>query len=194
MMAGEVVAADLHRRRDSMHWPRLAFAAVLAVTLTGCDSLPFVGGDDEAAGTEDQAAQAMEGDTGQAAETVESVSPPAAQPEPAAAAPTRVMATPAADEPWEPVRTGTVDPGMSREEVVGVWGEPVTERVSDGRAYLFYRNGCEVTCGTFDVVFLEGGQVVDAIVRGRGHTYSGTSSSPAGSEAVPTPRGAQART
>jgi hypothetical protein len=83
---------------------------------------------------------------------------------------------------------------MSREEVVGVWGEPVTERMADGRRYLFYRNGCEVTCGTFDVVFLEGGQVVDAIVRARGHTYSGTSTSPAGSEGVPTPPAGQVQT
>jgi hypothetical protein len=75
---------------------------------------------------------------------------------------------------------------MSRAEVIEVWGEPVTERTADGRAYLYYRNGCEVTCGTFDVVFFEGGQVVDAIVRGRGHTYAGTSSSPTGSQGLPT--------
>lgn len=167
-----------------MQWPRLALAAIVAVTLTGCDSLPFVGGDDEAALAEDELPQPAEADTGLAGETPVAAPPPAAEPEPAPRAP--VMATPAADEPWEPVHTGTVNPGMSREDVVGVWGEPVTERVADGRTYLFYRNGCEVSCGTFDVVFLEGGQVVDAIVRGRGHTYAGTSSSPAGSEAVPT--------
>jgi hypothetical protein len=67
---------------------------------------------------------------------------------------------------------------MTREQVIALWGLPVAERSVGDRNYLYFRNGCEVTCGTFDVVFLEGGQVVDAIVRGPGHNYAGTSSSP----------------
>jgi hypothetical protein len=44
--------------------------------------------------------------------------------------------------------------------------------------YLYYRNGCEYTCGTADVVFLQNGHVVDAVLRWPGHGYSGQSSSP----------------
>lgn len=176
-----------------MQWPKLALAAIVAVTLTGCDRSPASGEDEGGAAVGDQAPGAADRDTVTAMQpTTTPPAPPATESEPQRPAPVRT--TPAADEPWEPVYTGTVNPGMSREEVVGVWGAPVAERVADGRTYLFYRNGCEVTCGTFDVVFLEGGQVVDAIVRGRGHTYSGTSSSPAGTEAVPNVPAGQAQT
>jgi hypothetical protein len=155
--------------------------------LTGC------GGDDDAPIPEEQAQQTAASDSAMAEETQVATPPRVAEPE---VTPARgpVTATAAVDEPWVPTHTGTVNPGMSRAEVVGEWGEPVAERMADGRLYLFYRNGCEVTCGTFDVVFLEDGQVVDAIVRARGHTYSGTSSSPAGSEGVPTPPAGQAQT
>jgi hypothetical protein len=171
-----------------MHWPSLALAAAAAMILTGCSA-----GDDPPV-PEEQAQQTAAGDSGTAQETPVADPPRVAEPEVTPPARTPVTTTAAVDEPWVATHTGTVNPGMSREEVVGVWGEPVAERMADGRMYLFYRNGCEVTCGTFDVVFLEGGQVVDAIVRARGHTYSGTSSSPAGSEGVPTPPAGQART
>ncbi len=98
----------------------------------------------------------------------------ARKPKPLAAGPS------ATDEPWTPIDTGTVNPGMTRDEVIARWGEPVAERTRESWGYLYFRNGCEVTCGTFDVVFLENGQVVDAVVRGPGHTYAGNSSSPAG--------------
>jgi hypothetical protein len=90
------------------------------------------------------------------------------------------------DEPWTPVHTGTLAPGMGRDEVVALWGPPEVERMVGDRGYLYFRNGCEVTCGTYDVVFLEFGQVVDVIARGEGHTYAGTSSSPAGGMPAPT--------
>ena len=102
---------------------------------------------------------------------------------PAKAAPT-TPATAAAhvstaqDEPWTPTDTGTVKPGMTRDQVTGVWGKPATERSAGRFTYLYYRNGCEHSCGMFDLVMLDSGQVVDAVVRGRGHTYSGVSSSP----------------
>jgi hypothetical protein len=76
---------------------------------------------------------------------------------------------------------------MTREQVIALWGVPVAERTVGNRTYLYFRNGCEVSCGTFDVVFLEGGQVIDAIVRGPGHNYAGTSSSPRDRIAVFTP-------
>ncbi len=90
----------------------------------------------------------------------------------------QVAAMPQTDEPWMPEFTGTVSPGMSRDAVVGQWGEPVLARTAGDLTFMFFRNGCEVTCGTYDVVFLENGQVVDAIVRFAGHIYTGVSSSP----------------
>ncbi len=82
------------------------------------------------------------------------------------------------EEPWFPTHTGTVRPGMTTDEVLTVWGAPVTERTLGDWTFIYYRNGCEQGCGTFDVVMLQGGQVVDAVVRGQGHTYAGLSSSP----------------
>src|SRR5439155_19341797 len=45
--------------------------------------------------------------------------------------------------------------------------------------FLYYPNGCEYTCGTADVVFLQNGQVVDAVLRWPGHGYSGHAAPPA---------------
>lgn len=73
----------------------------------------------------------------------------------------------------------TIRPGMSEAEVRTAWGEPVTKRTTGDYAYLFYQNGCLRVCGTYDVVILQGGQVVDAIARGKEHQYDGVSSSPA---------------
>src|SRR5256886_12341402 len=50
---------------------------------------------------------------------------------------------------------------------------------SDLMTFLYYPNGCESTCGPADVVFLQNGQVLDAVLRWPGHGYSGQSSSPA---------------
>lgn len=85
------------------------------------------------------------------------------------------------------VAAQTIDAGMSREEVVARLGRPVGERTSGPRTYLFYRNGCEQSCGMHDLVVLEGDAVVDAIFRKSGRRYSGESSSPV---AVPPRRGA----
>ncbi len=91
------------------------------------------------------------------------------------------------EEPWFPTDTGTVEPGWTAEDVIAVWGVPVTDRSSGDWTFLYFRNGCERACGTYDVVMLQRGQVVDAIVRGPGHTYAGISSSPAGRLAEFTP-------
>lgn len=72
----------------------------------------------------------------------------------------------------------TIRPGMSEAEVRTTWGEPVTGRKTGEYTYLFYQNGCLRACGTYDVVILQGGQVVDAIARGKDHHYDGVSSSP----------------
>ncbi|MSR06917.1 MAG: hypothetical protein EXR93_07630 [Gemmatimonadetes bacterium] len=79
---------------------------------------------------------------------------------------------------------------MTREQVISLWGVPVAERTKDQAIYLYFRNGCEATCGTFDLVVLEGGQVIDAVVRGPGHHYAGESTSPAGKKPEATPRSA----
>lgn len=94
---------------------------------------------------------------------------------------------PRQDTPYTPTQTGTVDPGMQESAVVAQWGEP-DQSAGQGRyTYLFYRNGCEVSCGTHDIVILLDGQVVDAVVRHPGHRYSGVSSSPEGREPVFSP-------
>jgi len=88
------------------------------------------------------------------------------------------------DEPYNSADTGTVAPGMSQEDVVAVWGRASAVRHAGEYTYLHYPNGCELTCGTDDVVILQNDKVVDAIVRWRGHGYSGQSSSPPGKTPV----------
>jgi hypothetical protein len=71
-----------------------------------------------------------------------------------------------------------IDPGMSKALVVARLGAPALERSAGSATYLFYRNGCERTCGMNDVVLLDKGIVVDAVFRSAKRRYSGTSSSP----------------
>ena len=73
-----------------------------------------------------------------------------------------------------------IDPGMTRAEVVERLGKPMNESKSGGHTYLYYRNGCEKTCGMNDVVMLDEGKVSDAIFRSSSRVYSGESSSPNG--------------
>ena len=84
------------------------------------------------------------------------------------------------DEPYNSADTGTIDPGMSQQDVVALWGPAFGIRHAGAYTYLHFPNGCERTCGTDDVVILENDKVVDAILRWRGHGYSGVSSSPPG--------------
>lgn len=72
----------------------------------------------------------------------------------------------------------TIKPGMTEAEVRTAWGQPLTARKTGNMTYLYYRNDCFRRCGTYDVVFLEGGQVIDAIVRDSHRKYDGVSSSP----------------
>jgi hypothetical protein len=74
--------------------------------------------------------------------------------------------------------SATIDPGMTREQVVAKMGEPLSSRSYEGFTYLLYKNGCEKKCGMNDLVVLDSGKVVDAVFRARSRTYSGTSSSP----------------
>ena len=86
---------------------------------------------------------------------------------------------PARDVPYESPDTGTIAPGMGEKEIYALWGPPIGVRHRGEMTFLYFRNGCEYTCGTEDVVFLQNGQVVDAVLRWPGHGYSGQSSSPA---------------
>lgn len=87
----------------------------------------------------------------------------------------------------------TIDPGMTREEVVAKLGEPLSARSYDGHTYLLYRNGCEKKCGMNDLVMLDSGKVVDAVFRSHARKYSGTSSSPRMISAAEARKGAAAQ-
>ena len=82
------------------------------------------------------------------------------------------------DEPYVSEDTGTIAPGMREKDVYSLWGPPVAVRHYGEFTYLFFKNGCEYSCGTLDVVTLQNGKVVDAIVRWPGHGYEGQSTSP----------------
>jgi hypothetical protein len=165
-----------------MRWPTMVVLSALVVGLGGCDKvsglrskIPFLG--KKAPATADTATKVARAAEPASAKPVPAPSQtaPAARPAPPPPPAARQALN---DEPWTPTDTGTVAPGMTRDDVVAVWGVPVAERTEGNHTYLYFRNGCEVTCGTFDVVFLDDNKVVDAIVRGAGHTYSGVSSSP----------------
>jgi hypothetical protein len=72
----------------------------------------------------------------------------------------------------------TIDPGMTREQVVAKLGQPLSARTYESFTYLLYKNGCEKKCGMNDLVVLDSGKVVDAVFRLSSRHYSGTSSSP----------------
>jgi len=97
-------------------------------------------------------------------------------PKPARQAP--AVPLPARDVPYNSPDTGTIAPGMRERDIYSLWGPPNAVRRQGEMTYLYYPNGCEYTCGTADVVFLQHGQVVDAVLRWPGHAYSGQSSSP----------------
>jgi len=71
-----------------------------------------------------------------------------------------------------------VRPGMSEADVRSRWGEPIVVKRINEWTFLFFRNYDETNVGFLDVVFLQNGQVVDAVVRGSEHIYLGQSSSP----------------
>jgi hypothetical protein len=82
--------------------------------------------------------------------------------------------------------SGVVEPGMSEAQVRAAWGAPLAVRTLGAHTYMYFRNGCPTTrCGMNDVVILERGQVVDAVVRASDHRYGGVSSSPAARAPAP---------
>lgn len=72
----------------------------------------------------------------------------------------------------------TIDPGMTRAQVIERLGQPAAVRTTGASTYIFYKNGCIRVCGVDDVVILEGDGVVDAIFRSPQRQYTGQSSSP----------------
>ena len=72
----------------------------------------------------------------------------------------------------------TIDPGMTKAQVVEHLGKPSSERTRGEFTYLFFANGMEKQVGMSDVVTLQGDKVIDAIFRSPRRAYSGTSSSP----------------
>ncbi len=78
---------------------------------------------------------------------------------------------PAASTQAEP---RTIDPGMTREQVIAAIGKPKAERTvqdTPPRTYLYYANKCEAKCGS-DYVLLEGGKVIEALFRNPSRRYS----------------------
>lgn len=72
----------------------------------------------------------------------------------------------------------TIDPGMTKEQVVERLGAPSEESHSGSFTYLMYDNECGQKCGMDDLVVLERGAVTDAVFRSGKRTYTGQSSSP----------------
>jgi outer membrane protein assembly factor BamE (lipoprotein component of BamABCDE complex) len=73
----------------------------------------------------------------------------------------------------------TIDPGMSKQQVVAKLGKPASEHSKGTTTYLYYTNGQEKKMGMSDMVALENDKVVDAVFRSSQRKYSGKSSSPA---------------
>ena len=158
------------------HRTMLATCALLAVATSGCDKIKGLLGK--------KAEEAPPPALVQNADTARRETPPPAPPPPPP--PQEVVSRPVEDVPFVSNDTGTVAPGMTERDVYSLWGAPAAVRRAGEHTYLYFQNGCEKTCGTMDLVILQNGQVVDAIVRWPGHGYSGESSSPPGRVPFPT--------
>ena len=185
----------------------LIACALLVTTTFGCEQVKR-----QVAGMRDQidvARQRIFGKKNSAPPPFHHVQPahPVA-PAPAPATPPRSAAHPAAaaghggavqqvastsprrrDEPYVSQDTGTVFPGMSEKDVYSLWGAPAAVRHMGDFTYLYFKNGCEYSCGHLDVVTLQNGQVVDALVRWPGHGYAGPANQPANAEPQAPPSG-----
>src|SRR6266704_855701 len=167
--------------RLAMRRSTLAICALLTVATSGCDQV------DAAKAKLKLAWDKLRGRT-----TAQAPAPPPTRPAPDTAA-VRVTSPQGQaltrDVPYVSNDTGTINPGMSEREVYEVWAAPAAVRRVGEYTYLFFRNSCEYTCGTMDVVTLKDGKVVDAILRWDCHHYSGESSSPPGRVPIANPGG-----
>jgi outer membrane protein assembly factor BamE (lipoprotein component of BamABCDE complex) len=73
----------------------------------------------------------------------------------------------------------SIDPGMTRDQVVAKLGKPASEHSGGSATFLYYKNGQEKKMGMSDMVALDSGKVVDAVFRSSARRYTGKSSSPA---------------
>lgn len=165
------------------HRTVLVMCALLAIATSGCEKVKEL--TDKVLGKKSQSAApaptTASADTGQRDTTATPVNQAAPRPP---APPTVVR--PVEDVPYVSQDTGTVAPGMTERDIYALWGAPAAVRRAGEHTYLYFRNGCEKTCGTMDLVILQNGQVIDAVVRWPGHGYSGESSSPPGRVPFPT--------
>ena len=74
---------------------------------------------------------------------------------------------------------GSIRAGMSPDEVRAAFGAPARTRDEGDWAYWFYNNGCPVRCGSDDVVFLQNGKVVAAVLRTGVRNFEGPAASSA---------------
>ncbi len=89
-----------------------------------------------------------------------------------------VLAASLAPRAGAQTKDNIIDPGMSKTQVIEHLGQPQSLKTADTTLYMYYRNGCEKTCGMNDVVILVHDKVVDAIFRDPNRKYTGESSSP----------------
>lgn len=168
------------------HRTRLVMCALLAIATSGCDKVKEL--TDKVLGKKPETAAPTSATTTASADTARSDTDgarPVNQTPPPPPPPSGAV-RPVEDVPYVSQDTGTVDPGMTERDVYAMWGAPAAVRRAGEHTYLYFRNGCEKTCGTMDLVILQNGQVVDAVVRWPGHGYSGESSSPPGRVPFPT--------
>ena len=165
----------------------LLMCALLTIATSGCKQI-----NEQVQKIKDKIAAARQRTRpGQPAQPAPGTPPPAPAQDVAATPPAKpprqapAVPLPARDVPYNSPDTGTIAPGMSERDIYSLWGPPNAVRRQADMTYLYYPNGCEYTCGTADVVFLQNGQVVDAVLRWPGHGYSGESSSPPGKKPVP---------
>jgi hypothetical protein len=71
-----------------------------------------------------------------------------------------------------PLSAQSIAPGMTRQQVIEVLGRPASERHFGAHDYLLFDAGCSRKCGD-DLVILDHNEVVDAVIRSAGHTYTG---------------------
>ena len=86
-----------------------------------------------------------------------------------------------------------IEAGFSRKQVEARLGPPAAVRTVGEYTYLFYNNGCEIKCGQHDIVTMRGDKVTDAVLRGKGRTFGGKSSSPKGTPHQATPPASPAK-
>src|SRR6266446_2683015 len=192
--AVRTVPASSSLWRLAMRRSTLAICALLMVATSGCDQVDTAKAKLKLAWDKLRGRATTQSpppapvrpatDTAATRVTAEQEQTRAQHPRPPAAPPGQALTR---DVPYVSDDTGTVNPGMSEREVYELWAAPLAVRRVGQYTYLFFRNSCEYTCGTMDVVTLKDGKVVDAIVRWDGHRYSGESSSPEGRVPVANP-------